>query len=1817
MFSTVAVLNRGEAAVRFMRAARTWSRIHPERRLSVLAFYTTPDEGAAFVRMASAAVNLGEPLQPGPDGTMRSAYLDVERVVRLCKENGADALWPGWGFLAESPELVDACTAAGITFIGPSAEAMRLLGDKEGGKRLAEANDVPVSAWSVGLVATPKEALKHAERIGYPVLLKATAGGGGRGIRIVHAADQLHDAFKSASSEAAAAFGNAGLLVEQFIPVARHVEVQVLADSHGTVWALGTRDCSLQRRHQKVLEEAPASGLSPEVERALCDAGIAVARASGYVGAGTAEFLVEPDGSAFYFLEMNTRLQVEHTVTECVYGVDLVAAQIDIAMGDKLPSAEPPPMRGHAVEARLNAEDADDGFSPSIGRIARFEVPQGPGIRVDSGFGAGDVIPSEFDSNVAKIIAWGADRDQAWARLSTALMDCIFAIAGGPTNRSLLLELSCSEAVRTGGLTTRWLDDYVEERLTGEPRANRDIALAAAAIGDHLRARRGHLLNFHADAQKGLPRRVPEVGPTHLRYLVDRVPVACTISTRGPACYRIECGEGAIELKARATGPRTFIVTDKATQRTHSVLRIGTPTAVYVEVDGIAHRFTRTSDGRVLAAIPAAVTRVHVQPGERVEAGDRLVTVEVMKMETAIEAPLSGVVTSVSVDIASRVAAGDLLVTIEGETGGDANGAAAAPEILPVMAAQDDDPARVLHRAFQGYDISDADIAAAIATLESGNHSASRTRLFELLSTAVVQMALFQTGVYDDARSADGDSSTDQLAEFVKHLELDDETSSERMRARLKEFLADHDVIDLHRSFELECALLRLFQANQAQGRLDKILFGVVGSLITADDDSRGPEDDNGRREILEGLANLGVLRNRQLAQAVWQAIYLLCDMPRHRFAVRRQGLQAQAALTDLVDPDCSEQQRAVSRTDLLGVPLGTLLELLQQSVLEPFHCRQTLLSVLMERMYENSRESEGEVQLAGDAAAVMITGDAGQRVLGVFVGAESDLPPLVRELPDAGAVDLLLGFSPDVEMLPKLFEGLTGDTRISAIWGTGEDGIRSRTYALNGGIPAEVELYRDLHPARATALEVDRVVGFECTRLPAPGGLFLALAAARDGTGDERLFAIGEVERVEPEPDGDGGVRLPHFEKTFLDAVFALRQAMRLRTGRDKLVWNRLTLFLRPEVKLTRGQMERVAERLAPPTSGLGLEKVVVRARIRNPDRPRAKAVDTIVEWSNPTGRGPTLSFALPRSRAIRVLSDYERRVVDARRRGKFYPYELIRSLTSTGSVGFAEGEFEELDLAADGKALESVYKRPYGQNQANLVVGRITNRVERFPDGLTRMLIVGDPTRTMGSLGEAECRRVIAALDMAADEGIPLEWVPISSGARISFDSGTENLDWTARVLRRIVEFTQDGGVINIIVDSTCVGAQSYWNAEATMLNHCRGALIMTPQGCMLLTGKRALEYSGSVAAATNLGIGGLDEIMGPNGQAQYTAPNLREAYARLFEHYALTYQPRTEGYTRSVHTSDPIDRDVTRMAYRGQEGFATIGEIFSDETNPGRKRPFAVREVLHAVVDQDAPALERWGGWDGAETAVVYHAQLGGQPVCVVGIESMTLRRRGEIPADGPDSWSSGTLFPQSSRKVARAIDGASGVAPVVVLANLSGFDGSPESLRRWQLEYGASIGRAVVNFDGPIVFCVIARYHGGAYVVFSQDLNDDLESVALDGTYASVIGGGPAAAVVFPGLVRRRTATDPRVKEERARLDATTDVETAAAQARFDAVYRSVEADVQSKVAGEFDGVHTVQRAKDVGSLSEIIGPADLRPYLVERVRVGIERYLTRA
>jgi acetyl-CoA carboxylase carboxyltransferase component len=759
-------------------------------------------------------------------------------------------------------------------------------------------------------------------------------------------------------------------------------------------------------------------------------------------------------------------------------------------------------------------------------------------------------------------------------------------------------------------------------------------------------------------------------------------------------------------------------------------------------------------------------------------------------------------------------------------------------------------------------------------------------------------------------------------------------------------------------------------------------------------------------------------------------------------------------------------------------------------------------------------------------------------------------------------------------------------------------------TFRPVDGTLVEDRLVRGVHPMVGRRLNLWRLTAFEVTRLPAPEDVLLYECVARDNPEDRRLVALAQVRQIVVVRGESGQVTgLPHVERAIANCLEAIRRVRASRGAKaSKLDMNHVWVQIWPPIEADLGQLTALQGKIAPVTAGAGIEEVLIQAQVAG--APGEAPAPIAGRFSYQPGSGVVGTLGAPPTEPLKPLDDYASKVVRARRRGLVYPYELQSMIAGDG------GTVVEHDLDDTG-ALVPV-DRPQGLNKAGIIVAVVTSPTVRHPEGVTRVVLSGDPLRSLGSVAEAECARVIAAIDLAESLRVPLEWYSLSAGARISMDSGTENMDWVARALKRIIEFTQAGGEINIVVAGINVGAQPYWNAEATMLMHTKGILVMTPDSAMVLTGKQSLDFSGGVSAEDNFGIGGYDRVMGPNGQAQYWAKDLAGAREILMAHYDHAYVAPGESGPRRVTTGDPASRDVTSYPHDlPDSGFTTVGDIFSPVTNPDRKKPFDIRTLMRAVSDQDHPALERWAGMADAETAVVQDAHLSGIPVCLIGIESRSVPRRGFPPTDGPDTYTAGTLFPRSSKKVARAINAASGNRPVVVLANLSGFDGSPESMRNLQLEYGAEIGRAIVNFDGPIVFTVVSRYHGGAFVVFSKTLNPRMTVLAVEGSFASVLGGAPAAAVVFSRDVDARTASDPRITDLEARVAAASGVDRARLATELAELRTAVRAEKLGQVAAEFDAVHSIHRAVSVGSVDAVIGAHELRPRIIAAVEAGLE------
>ena len=651
MFDRILVANRGEIACRVIETARRMG-------VATVAVHSDADAASRHVRMADAAVCIG-------GAAPADSYLRIDAVVAAALDEGAQAIHPGYGFLSENPDFAKAVEAAGLVFVGPSADAMAAMGLKDSAKRLMEQAGVPVVPGLHDGEDDPERLRAGAERIGYPVLIKAVAGGGGRGMRLVAAPEAFDEALESARAEAKAAFGNDRMLVEKFVERPRHIEFQIFGDGERAVH-LFERDCSLQRRHQKVIEEAPAPGMTPQTRQAMGEAAVRAAESVGYRGAGTVEFIADgsrglrPDG--FWFMEMNTRLQVEHPVSEAIAGVDLVEWQLRVAAGEPLPARqEDLRIDGHAFEARICAEDASKGFLPSTGRIARLAFAAG--ARVDTGVEEGDSVTPHYDPMIAKLIVHGADRDAALAKLRRALDGC--RIAGVSTNLAFLGALAAHGEVVAGNLDTgiveRDLDDLA---APPQPRAE-DAALAALAAAGLLDA---------DGAQMGFALWEPLARTVALRHAGAEIPVRITSLSRD--AHDVEALGAEVQARRGAAGwtlngataPETAVAAGRVTV----LARFGLEFAM-ASPGGSAAGGAAAGDV-IEAPMPGLVREVLAAPGQRVRRGERLASLEAMKMEHALRAERDGVVAEVLVEAGAQVEAGAALVRLgaevpEGEDG--------------------------------------------------------------------------------------------------------------------------------------------------------------------------------------------------------------------------------------------------------------------------------------------------------------------------------------------------------------------------------------------------------------------------------------------------------------------------------------------------------------------------------------------------------------------------------------------------------------------------------------------------------------------------------------------------------------------------------------------------------------------------------------------------------------------------------------------------------------------------------------------------------------------------------------------------------------------------------------------------------------------------------------------------------------------------------------------------------------------------------------------------------------------------------------------
>jgi 3-methylcrotonyl-CoA carboxylase alpha subunit len=645
------IANRGEIVCRIARTARRlgWT---------VIAVYSDADRGAKHVREADEAYHLG----PSPAS---QSYLDRKRIIELARRVRAHAVHPGYGFLSENADFAQGCIDAGLIFVGPPPQAIRAMGSKSASKASMAAAGVPVAPGYHGSDQSPEHLAAEAQRVGFPLIIKASAGGGGKGMQVVHSAAEVPAAVESAQRLARTAFGDDRLLFERYFPAARHVEVQIFADSHGETVALFDRDCSVQRRHQKIIEEAPAPGLRTEVRAAMAQAAITAARAVGYVGAGTVEFLVDP-AQQFYFMEMNTRLQVEHPVTELITGIDLVQWQLAIACGGHLPSgAAAIAPQGAAVEARLYAEDPAHEYLPSVGRIAHLHWPgeAGEALRLDVGVDAGDEVTPFYDPMLGKLIAWGESRAQAIATLHRALAE--LEIAGVKTNRALLQSVLADSEFRAGGVTTSFLETRRADLSFGEPKpAAVDYILAALWYASAMSSP-GALWADTSGWRLGTPAVTRRRFAEH-EVALERLSAQEYRARFADEDYEVRViarDERALEAEIRGSRELARIVESDSGLE---IFRTGRHTSVTpVNTDDSLQPTTEADAGTLVTPLPGTVVAVHVTAGQSVERGAPLITVEAMKMEHTVAAPYAGRVERMPFGLGDRVAAGSVLAELK------------------------------------------------------------------------------------------------------------------------------------------------------------------------------------------------------------------------------------------------------------------------------------------------------------------------------------------------------------------------------------------------------------------------------------------------------------------------------------------------------------------------------------------------------------------------------------------------------------------------------------------------------------------------------------------------------------------------------------------------------------------------------------------------------------------------------------------------------------------------------------------------------------------------------------------------------------------------------------------------------------------------------------------------------------------------------------------------------------------------------------------------------------------------------------------------
>ncbi|TFG63193.1 MAG: ATP-grasp domain-containing protein, partial [Spirochaetales bacterium] len=1304
----IGIANRGEAAMRFIRAVREFNAIHGTM-FTLAVFHTEEESGALFVREADIAVpfsSLGI-TQSGAGGV----YLDRQLMLKALKTAACGAVWPGWGFLSEDSRFAAMLEAEGIVFIGPSSESMLLLGDKIAAKTLAENSGVPILPWSRGPVRTAEEAKEWSRKIGFPCIIKAANAGGGRGIRFVRKEEELVSQFNSALMETRRVTGGDIVFIERLVETVKHLEVQTITDAFGTALTFGVRDCSVQRRNQKIIEETPPAGFPPEKIVEMETAAASLIKAAGYRNAGTVEFLFNVKDGCFYFMEVNTRLQVEHPITEQLYGIDLVNLQIRVALGERLPDLRPAP-RGSVIEVRLNAEDPDRDFAPAPGKVIACSMPSGPGIRVDSGIELGSVIPREFDSMIAKIIASGPGRKEALGTLTRALSEMRITIENGTTNRPFLLELLRHPEIVSGGVNTRFIEDLLAQRK--DTRAEWPIALIAAAVDRYLANGREELAQFEEQfVMSGSPREVSASrgyeavlaaqGNTY-RFLVKAV---------DHNHFHLEIDGNIIPVRYVYIPSQSFLWRDG---RRYPVRIIPRGDTLQCEIGSVPYAVEIESRGFIKAPSPGLVISIDVEAGRTVSRGEVVAVLEAMKMEMLIKAPEDGTIREIRVKTGEQVSAGQALMQLETAGAGEAKAAAPGTKALRFLTAAEDLSAgwtvkkQELRALFLGYDHGpeteeNVKALAALAAEDPARKHDLAGFVLNLMETYAAVEQLFSSRARVTEEFARPASFQEMLVFFYLRL-------SERKKGMPVKFLsAIERVLKLYR-FETEPdkdwygrLLFRIYKSHAEQPVKQAILKRLLFTLV----DLKLPEG-SGRKaaDLLDEITLLSQLQWTSLADAAIHARYVMMDKD-YLKRMRETKSEKIGRSVDLILM-AKKLGRTYSQFMQIIIDSGSHVnpDLARIVTGESADRREAALEILARRFNrDRNADSASAVSFDGVQAYRMTGGDIPGK-FDSFVSAcnASDFDGHLAAIAGLLARPEMAPASGEINRIEVIIIINTGAVPFSreripsglntsslradmASFGlmdaAGSISYITCTQAASGSW-GEDEDRLFVSPLFYRELRVDRLSSFRRKLLYASSSVYVLALTAKTEPKDERLVALVDVPATRPEFDEDTAIRrMVAFENVFNEAVYAMRaeQARRKR----RLHWNRLIIHIRTTMDTTLDQVRDYAGRMAPRTADLGLERLVIYSRRTAPEEKRVSEVELLFE--NISSVNFTLHGRVPSEEPLAPMDDYVAKVVQARSRGNIYPYEIIKMITRIGapvSESFPKGEFEEYDIGPAG---------------------------------------------------------------------------------------------------------------------------------------------------------------------------------------------------------------------------------------------------------------------------------------------------------------------------------------------------------------------------------------------------------------------------------------------------------------------------------------------------------------------------------------------------